>query len=126
MSLTPLSYSLVILYDECIYAVRDPFGNRPLCIGALVPPNSNHKLEGLNVNNVDGECDASYGEFNFRLNLFSQSGWVISSESCSFPSVCAQIFRDVMPGEIVKLEKYKMPRTLAMVPRPDGRCTDFC
>lgn len=48
-------------------------------------------------------------------------GWVISSESCSFPSVCAQIFRDVMPGEIVKLEKYKMPRTLAMVPRPDGK-----
>lgn len=35
MSLTPLSYSLVIMYDECIYAVRDPFGNRPLCIGAL-------------------------------------------------------------------------------------------
>lgn len=35
MSLAPLSYSLVILYDECIYAIRDPFGNRPLCLGAL-------------------------------------------------------------------------------------------
>lgn len=106
MSLTPLSYSLVILYDECIYAIRDPFGNRPLCIGALVPPNTAHGVENLNINNVDG--------------------WVISSESCSFPSVCAQIFRDVMPGEIVKLEKYKMPRTLAMVTRPDNAPPAFC
>lgn len=102
MSLTPLSYSLVILYDECIYAVRDPFGNRPLCIGALVSPNNlTIPAESLTLNNVDG--------------------WVVSSESCSFPSVCARIFRDVMPGEIVKLERYKMPKTLALVPRPDGK-----
>ena len=99
MSLTPLSYSLVIMYDECIYAVRDPFGNRPLCIGALVSANSLHSTDKLTPSQVDG--------------------WVVSSESCSFPSVSAQIFRDVKPGEIVKLEKYKMPRTLAIVPRPD-------
>ena len=35
MSLTPLSYSLLVMWDECIYAIRDPFGNRPLCLGAL-------------------------------------------------------------------------------------------
>ena len=120
MSLTPLSYSLVILYDECIYAIRDPFGNRPLCIGALVPPNTPHGVENLNINNVDGKCSETI-LLNTQLKRISSAGWVISSESCSFPSVCAQIFRDVMPGEIVKLEKYKMPRTLAMVPRPDGK-----
>lgn len=102
MSLTPLSYSLAILYDECIYAIRDPFGNRPLCIGALVSPNHlNGSVENLTQRNVDG--------------------WVVSSESCSFPSVCAKLFRDVRPGEIVKLEKYKMPKTLAVVPTPDSK-----
>lgn len=101
MSLTPLSYSLVILYDECIYAVRDPFGNRPLCIGALVAPNDlTLPPEKLNLDNIDG--------------------WVVSSESCPFPSVSARIFRDVMPGEIVKLERHRMPKTMAIVPRPDG------
>ncbi|XP_075588046.1 amidophosphoribosyltransferase-like isoform X2 [Dermatophagoides farinae] len=105
MSLTPLSYSLTILFDECIYAIRDPFGNRPLCLGALVPPNTPlGKME--NFDNVDG--------------------WVVSSESCSFPSVCARIVRDVMPGEIVKLEQHKPPQTLAIVPRPDNAPPAFC
>lgn len=35
MSLTTLSYSLLIMYDDSLYAIRDPFGNRPLCIGML-------------------------------------------------------------------------------------------
>lgn len=35
-SLTPLSYSLVVMFNECIYGLRDPFGNRPLCIGKLI------------------------------------------------------------------------------------------
>lgn len=38
MSLTPTAYSLIMMYDDTIYAVRDPFGNRPLSIGVLVPP----------------------------------------------------------------------------------------
>lgn len=38
MSLTSTAYSLIMMYDDTIYAVRDPFGNRPLSIGVLVPP----------------------------------------------------------------------------------------
>lgn len=34
---TPTAYSLVILHEDKIYGVRDPFGNRPLCIGRLMP-----------------------------------------------------------------------------------------
>lgn len=37
MQLAPLSYSLVLMLSDKIYAVRDPFGNRPLCIGKIVP-----------------------------------------------------------------------------------------
>lgn len=35
MQLAPLSYSLVIMLKDRIYAVRDPYGNRPLCIGKI-------------------------------------------------------------------------------------------
>lgn len=34
---TPTAYSLVVLHEDKIYGVRDPFGNRPLCIGRLMP-----------------------------------------------------------------------------------------
>lgn len=37
MELAPLSYSLVIMIDDRIYGVRDPFGNRPLCLGRILP-----------------------------------------------------------------------------------------
>lgn len=37
MQLAPLSYSLVIMQRDKIYGVRDPYGNRPLCLGKIVP-----------------------------------------------------------------------------------------
>lgn len=37
MQLAPLSYSLVIMIGDKIYGVRDPYGNRPLCLGKIVP-----------------------------------------------------------------------------------------
>lgn len=37
MELTPLAYSLVIMDNDRIYGVRDPYGNRPLCLGKVVP-----------------------------------------------------------------------------------------
>ena len=98
MSLTPLSYSLVIMYDECLYAIRDPFGNRPLCIGMLFTAPETGQRSSQERISIDG--------------------WVVSSESCSFPSVSAKIWRDIEPGEIVKLERNKLPKTLAIVPRP--------
>ncbi|XP_035214009.1 amidophosphoribosyltransferase-like [Stegodyphus dumicola] len=38
MRRTKTAYSLLIMNGDTIYAVRDPYGNRPLCIGKLVPP----------------------------------------------------------------------------------------
>lgn len=37
MQLAPLSYSLVIMMKDRMYGVRDPYGNRPLCLGKIVP-----------------------------------------------------------------------------------------
>lgn len=40
MRLAPLSYSLVIMMKDKIFGVRDSYGNRPLCIGKIVPVDS--------------------------------------------------------------------------------------
>lgn len=42
MKLAPLSYSLVIMIKDRIYGVRDPYGNRPLCLGKIVPVSHTH------------------------------------------------------------------------------------
>ncbi|XP_078534286.1 amidophosphoribosyltransferase [Lissotriton helveticus] len=99
MNETPTSYSLVIMYNDVIYGVRDPYGNRPLCIGRL----------------VDGK----------GKKIAETEGWVVSSESCSFLSIGAQYFREVMPGEIVKISKHGV-QTLDLVPRSCGSPAAFC
>lgn len=42
MTETPTSYSLLVMFRDVIYAVRDPYGNRPLCIGRIVPISKLH------------------------------------------------------------------------------------
>lgn len=46
MQLTPLSYSLVIMMQDKIYGVRDPYGNRPLCLGRIAPLNKSKTTNG--------------------------------------------------------------------------------
>uniref|UniRef100_A0A668A2V3 Amidophosphoribosyltransferase n=1 Tax=Myripristis murdjan TaxID=586833 RepID=A0A668A2V3_9TELE len=101
MTETPTSYSLLVMYKDVIYAVRDPYGNRPLCIGRLVPISKLHTSEG------------------------DTEGWVVSSESCSFQSIGAKYYREVLPGEIVQISKHGV-KSLSVVPRPEGDLPAFC
>ncbi|XP_071551404.1 amidophosphoribosyltransferase-like [Panulirus ornatus] len=95
MEATPTAYSLVLLHEDKLFGVRDPFGNRPLCIGRLMP----------------------VGDFNDEMDSPRPLGWVISSESCAFESVGATLLREVYPGEIVELSPEGV-RSLDIVPRP--------
>ncbi|XP_017924068.1 amidophosphoribosyltransferase [Manacus vitellinus] len=104
MKETPTSYSLLIMHKDIIYAVRDPYGNRPLCIGRLIPVGD---LNGKGKDNTETE------------------GWVVSSESCSFLSIGAEYYREVLPGEIVKISRHDV-QTLDVVRRPEGDPSAFC
>ncbi|XP_028932973.1 amidophosphoribosyltransferase [Ornithorhynchus anatinus] len=104
MKETPTSYSLLIMHRDVIYAVRDPYGNRPLCIGRLIP-----------VSDINGR----------GKNSTETEGWVVSSESCSFLSIGAVYYREVLPGEIVKISKDEV-QTLDTVERSRGDPAAFC
>lgn len=102
-SKTQCSYSLVIMTQNSVYAVRDPYGNRPLCVGRI---NKSSPLPGnQEVNGSD--CDGKRNS-----DVFS---WVISSESCSFPSIGAVLEFEVGPGEIVQVTS-KGPKSLGSIP----------
>jgi amidophosphoribosyltransferase len=105
MQLAPLSYSLVIMLKDRIYGVRDCYGNRPLCLGKIVPLQIGRQF----VNTDDLPAD----------------GWVISSESCGFLSIGARYVREVEPGEIVEITKEGI-RTIDIVERPEKRAQAFC
>ncbi|NXU65273.1 PUR1 Amidophosphoribosyltransferase, partial [Horornis vulcanius] len=104
MKETPTSYSLLIMHKDIIYAVRDPYGNRPLCIGRLIPVGD---MNGKGKDNTETE------------------GWVVSSESCSFLSIGAEYYREVLPGEIVKISRHDV-QTLDVVQRLQGDPSAFC
>ncbi|KAM9832611.1 amidophosphoribosyltransferase [Neosynchiropus ocellatus] len=104
MTETPTSYSLLVMFKDVIYAVRDPYGNRPLCIGRLVPVS---KLYSSGAGEDDTE------------------GWVVSSESCSFQSIGAKYYREILPGEIVQISKDGV-KSLSIVPRHEDDPSAFC
>uniref|UniRef100_A0A2I2ZH52 Glutamine amidotransferase type-2 domain-containing protein n=1 Tax=Gorilla gorilla gorilla TaxID=9595 RepID=A0A2I2ZH52_GORGO len=51
-------------------------------------------------------------------------GWVVSSESCSFLSVGARFYREVLPGEIVEISRRNV-RTLDIISRSEGNPMAF-
>ncbi|MBQ7194247.1 MAG: amidophosphoribosyltransferase [Bacteroidales bacterium] len=61
-------FAFVIMTKNRIYACRDKFGIKPLCIGKL------------------------------------GDGYVVSSESCAFDFIGAEMVRDVKPGEVVTID----------------------
>lgn len=70
------AFSVVILTDSHLVAVRDPNGFRPLCLGKLV---------GRGPNGTDG--------------------YVVASETCALDLCKAQYVRDVEPGEMIVIDK---------------------
>ncbi|XP_030764530.1 amidophosphoribosyltransferase-like [Sitophilus oryzae] len=107
MQWAPLSYSLVIMLKDRIYAVRDPYGNRPLCLGKILA-STTEMVNGYSDNILDKPAD----------------GWVIASESCAFLKITKYI-REIEPGEIVELTK-NGPKTIDIICTPEGKKLAFC
>jgi len=70
------AFSLVILTDDSLIAVRDPNGFRPLALGRVGPPGQNGK-----------------------------TGYCVASETCAFDMIGATYLRDVEPGEILVIDR---------------------
>ncbi|CAG9857693.1 unnamed protein product [Phyllotreta striolata] len=104
MRLAPLSYSLCLMLKDRIYAVRDPYGNRPLCLGIILP--------------------SDHDPISNEINGYRPEGWVVSSESCAF-MLMTRYLREVLPGEIVEMTN-KGVRTIDIVPPPENNHLAFC
>ncbi|PEN09220.1 amidophosphoribosyltransferase [Longimonas halophila] len=70
------AFSLVLLTDEHLIAVRDPNGFRPLALGRL------------------GDPDQAGG-----------AAYCVASETCAFDMIGAEFVRDIRPGEILVIDR---------------------
>ena len=62
------AWSLVMLTPQALYAVRDPLGVRPLCLGR------------------------------------KGASWLVASETCALDTIGAELVRDVLPGEVLRID----------------------
>ncbi|MCX7590473.1 MAG: amidophosphoribosyltransferase, partial [Kiritimatiellae bacterium] len=73
------AYSLLLMGEDEIIGVRDPYGFRPLCLGRLALPAGSDPTERF--------------------------AHVLASETCAFDLIQAEFVREVAPGEIVLINK---------------------
>ena len=95
MDRSETAYSIVVIAGKSLFAVRDPVGNRPLCLGKLIKSDSSTSPspKRMCLNGGGGAGNSAS----------SSPGWVVSSESCSFWSAGAKLVRELLPGEIVEI-----------------------
>ena len=86
------AFSLVMLTDDALIAVRDPNGFRPLALGVLPPA-----------------PPASGGGGQGRTH----PAYVVASETCAFDIVGATYLRDVEPGEVLVIDRAGIERVAA-------------
>ncbi|VDL87095.1 unnamed protein product [Nippostrongylus brasiliensis] len=94
MSSINMSYSLVVMTYDRVYAIRDPYGNRPLCVGTIYCPQA-------------PEVPFAY---------------CAASESCALPSG-SRLNCEVQPGEIVEITRKGIRSVCQMKPQnPQAMC----
>jgi amidophosphoribosyltransferase len=86
------AYSLLVLTQDELYAVRDPRGFRPLVLGKL--PSTE----------TEGET------------------WMVASETCAFDLLNARYVREVEPGEMVRISKSGIESIRFAPEKPRQQC----
>jgi amidophosphoribosyltransferase len=90
------AYSLVVMDEQRVIGVRDPFGFRPLALGRL--------SSGL------------------RAGQVGAAGWCLASETAGLDAVGAEFVRDVEPGEMVVLGEPGGPRSIRFAEGREHLC----
>lgn len=76
------AFSLVLLTNKGLIAIRDSHGFRPLVLGK-------------------------------KMNKDNSTSWMVASETCAFDLIGTQYVREILPGEIVHIEKDEEPLSLS-------------
>jgi amidophosphoribosyltransferase len=87
------AYSLVIMGEDELIGVRDPYGFRPLVLGKMT------WTEPVNDVDINGAVLAE----NLRDRV--GTAYVLASETCALDLIQAEYVRDIEPGEIIVINR---------------------
>ena len=92
------AYSLVIMGEDELIGVRDPFGFRPLVLGRLHLPE--HRGSG-----VPAATGSAMGDRGGDAAPTGSCAYILASETCALDLIQAEYVRDIAPGEIVVINQ---------------------
>ncbi|MBI1886279.1 MAG: amidophosphoribosyltransferase [Chloroflexi bacterium] len=92
------AYCLLGVTPKALFAMRDPYGVRPLCLGKL--PAGGGSAYGGN----------------------GRSGFVVASETCALDHLGAEFLREVNPGEAVIMDDDGLRTFQVVEPQKDSLC----
>ncbi|XP_049849851.1 amidophosphoribosyltransferase-like [Schistocerca gregaria] len=122
------SYSCVMLTTHSVFAWRDRHGIRPLCLGKLSysvsqsqESKNQHSLPFNHAHNNSTSADTNHTLKTDQVSGFDSCtnerfGWVVSSESCALNTIHAQFIRDILPGEIIQIDRDRLISTHSKSP----------
>jgi len=99
------AFSLVLMDVSHLYAIRDPHGFRPLCLGVLEPyeGDANHRA-AKDIGRATSVRMESHEDAGHGSSWESGLGWVVASETPALDIVGARFVREINPGEMVVID----------------------
>jgi len=127
------AYSLVVMDDQRVIGVRDPYGFRPLVLGRLplepivaeaVPADTPEPRRGEAISAVlpwpNGPAQSAQQPLEGTAG--STRGWVIASETAALDVLGAEFVRDIEAGEMVILGEPGGPRSVRFAEGREQLC----
>ncbi|MFN8519024.1 MAG: amidophosphoribosyltransferase [Chloroflexota bacterium] len=112
------AYSLVVMDEDRVIGVRDPYGFRPLALGRL-PQDA---VIADRVPTDEARPEPLWADVATAAPALAGRGWVLASETAALDALGAEFVRDVEPGELVVLGEPDGPRSIRFAPGHERLC----
>ncbi|MET0773283.1 MAG: amidophosphoribosyltransferase [Candidatus Limnocylindrales bacterium] len=113
------AYSLVVMDEDRVIGVRDPYGFRPLALGRL--PQEMVVAERAAADDEAGS-EPLWRDDERGRPAATARGWVLASETAALDTLGAEYVRDVEPGEMVVLGEPGGPRSIRFAEGHERLC----
>jgi amidophosphoribosyltransferase len=112
------AYSLVVMDEERVIGVRDPFGFRPLALGRL----PQEPVIADRVPSDEVQPEPLWADDAVTPPAVTTRGWVLASETAALDALGAEFVRDVEAGEMVVLGEPGGPRSIRFAEGQERLC----
>ncbi len=112
------AYSMVVMDEDRVIGVRDPYGFRPLALGRL----PQEAVIADRAPTDEARPEPLWADDASAAPALAGRGWVLASETAALDVLGAEFVRDVEPGEMVVLGEPDGPRSIRFAAGHERLC----